>query len=171
MVEIYTNLMDFNWTLLFIWMTVLVLYFICKRFFFEKVHNFMEARTNQIKESFENAEQLNLLAGERLDAYDRKLAEIENEGRDIINKARQRAEIQAKSIIDDANERAHLIIRQAEEEIEKKRLQSIKEMKSQIADLAMLAAEKVLEQQLDAHRQDELVDQIINEAGKSAWQN
>jgi hypothetical protein len=35
----------------------------------------------------------------------------------------------------------------------------------------MLAAEKVLEQQLNVYGQDALVDQIIEEVGKSAWQN
>lgn len=169
--KLHAGLIEFNWTLVFMWLTVITLYFIMKRFFFEKVHNFMEARTNQVKESFENADHVNLLAEEKLDTYNKKLAEIEGEGREIIKNAKVQADMQAKSILDDAGKRAHQIIRQAEEEIEKKRLQAISDMRTQIADLAMLAAEKVLEQQLDDYRQDELIDHIITEAGKSAWQN
>ncbi|HOA43066.1 MAG TPA: F0F1 ATP synthase subunit B [Bacillota bacterium] len=169
--ELYTNLIEFNWTMLFIWMTVLVLYLILKRFFFEKIHNFMEARANQVKESFENADRVNAMAEEKLQAYNQKLAEIEAEGQNIIREARKKADMQAKQILEDANKRANEMIRQAEEEIEKKQLQAIVEMKSQIAELAMLAAEKVLEQQLNVYGQDALVDQIIEEVGKSAWQN
>ncbi len=169
--ELYTNLIEFNWTMLFIWMTVLVLYLILKRFFFEKIHNFMEARANQVKESFENADRVNVMAEEKLQAYNQKLAEIEAEGQNIIREARKKADMQAKQILEDANKRANEMIRQAEEEIEKKQLQAIVEMKSQIAELAMLAAEKVLEQQLNVYGQDALVDQIIEEVGKSAWQN
>lgn len=169
--ELYTNLIEFNWTMLFIWMTVLVLYLILKRFFFEKIHNFMEARANQVKESFENADRVNVMAEEKLQAYNQKLAEIEAEGQNIIREARKKADMQAKQILEDANKKANEMIRQAEEEIEKKQLQAIVEMKSQIAELAMLAAEKVLEQQLNVYGQDALVDQIIEEVGKSAWQN
>ncbi len=169
--ELYTNLIEFNWTMLFIWLTVLVLYLILKRFFFEKIHNFMEARANQVKESFENADRVNVMAEEKLQAYNHKLAEIEAEGQNIIREARKKADMQAKQILEDANKKANEMIRQAEEEIEKKQLQAIVEMKSQIAELAMLAAEKVLEQQLNVYGQDALVDQIIEEVGKSAWQN
>ena len=49
--------------------------------------------------------------------------------------------MQAKQILEDANKRANEMIRQAEE-IEKKRRSAIVEMKSQIAELAMLAAER-----------------------------
>ena len=44
-------------------------------------------------------------------------------------------------------------------------------MKSQIASLAILAAEKLLEQQLETYGQEELIDRIIKEAGSSAWRN
>ena len=76
--ELYAGLIEFNWTMVFIWLTVITLYFIMKRFFFEKVHNFMVSRENAVKESFENAEQVNLLANEKLQTYYKKIANLEN---------------------------------------------------------------------------------------------
>jgi F-type H+-transporting ATPase subunit b len=169
--DIYTGLIEFNWTLIFMWLTILVLYLIMKHFFFEKIHNFMQERSNRIKRSFDEAEELNLKAEETLSTYNKKIEDIEAEGREIIKKAKLQADIQAKNIIREANERASEIIKQAEMDIEKEKLQAISEMRSQIASLAVLAAEKLLEQQLETYGQDELIDRIIKEAGSSAWRN
>lgn len=153
------------------WLTILVLYLVMKHFFFEKIHNFMQERSNRIKRSFDEAEELNLKAEETLSTYNKKIEDIEAEGREIIKKAKLQADIQAKNIIREANERASEIIKQAEMDIEKEKLQAISEMRSQIASLAVLAAEKLLEQQLETYGQDELIDRIIKEAGSSAWRN
>ncbi len=169
--NIYTELIEFNWTLLFIWLTVLVLYLIMKHFFFEKVHNFMENRTSQIKESFENAEQVNQLAAEKLLNYEEKIDQVQTEAREIIKDAKLRADAQAKAIVDDANQRAMEKMQQAEKDIENERLRAIGEMREQIAALAILAAQKVLEQKLEVSGQDELIDQIIQESGGSTWRN
>ncbi len=131
----------------------------------------MQERSNRIKRSFDEAEELNLKAEETLSTYNKKIEDIEAEGREIIKKAKLQADIQAKNIIREANERASEIIKQAEMDIEKEKLQAISEMKSQIASLAVLAAEKLLEQQLETYGQDELIDRIIKEAGSSAWRN
>jgi F-type H+-transporting ATPase subunit b len=169
--DIYTGLIEFNWTLIFMWLTILVLYLVMKHFFFEKIHNFMQERSNRIKRSFDEAEELNLKAEETLSTYNKKIEDIEAEGREIIKKDKLQADIHAKNIIREANERASEIIKQAEMDIEKEKLQAISEMRSQIASLAVLAAEKLLEQQLETYGQDELIDRIIKEAGSSAWRN
>lgn len=167
--EIYTGLIEFNWTLVFMWLTLVVLYLILKHFFFEKVHNFMVARENQVRESFENADRANQLAEDKLTAYEKKIADIEGEGREIIKTAKIKADAQAKDIIDEAGEKAANMIKMAEQEIQRLQQKAVAGMKAEIAGLAILAAEKVLEKQLDASGQAELISEIIEEAGKSGW--
>lgn len=169
--ELYTGLIEFNWTLVFIWMTVIVLYLILKHFFFEKVHNFMVARENEVKDSFENAEKTNLLAEEKLRDYEMRIADIEGEGREIIKNAKQKADAQAKDIIEEANRQAAELIKRAEEEIEREKLRAMADMKVQIANLAIFAAEKIIEKQLDYAGQQEMITGIIEQAGKAEWQN
>jgi len=169
--ELYTGLIEFNWTLLFIWMTLAALYLILKHFFFEKVHNFMVARENQVKDSFANAEKTNLLAEEKLRDYEMKIADIEGEGREIIKNAKQKADAQAKDIIEEANRQAAEMLKRAEEEIEREKLRAMADMKVQIANLAIFAAEKIIEKQLDYAGQQEMIAGIIEQAGKAEWQN
>ena len=167
--EIYTGLIEFNWTLLFIWMTVIALYFILKHFFFEKVHNFMVARENQVRESFENADRANRLADTKLSDYEMKIADLEGDGREIIKKAKIKADAHAQDIIDEANTQASAIIENAEQEIQRMQVRAVNDMKIQIATLAIMAAEKILEKQLDTAGHQELISGIIEEAGRSVW--
>ena len=169
--ELYAGLIEFNWTLVFIWLTVITLYFIMKHFFFEKVHNFMVARENAVKESFENAEQVNLLANEKMDKYDKKIAELESEGREIIRNAKIKADQRAESIIDETNVKVEQMLKRAQEEIDREKAKAIVEMREQIAAMAIFAAEKIIELQLDMSGQEELLAGILDEAGRVSWRN
>jgi F-type H+-transporting ATPase subunit b len=169
--ELYAGLIEFNWTMVFIWLTVITLYFIMKRFFFEKVHNFMVSRENAVKESFENAEQVNLLANEKLETYEKKIANLENEGREIIKNAKLKADERAESIINEANDKVQAMLQRAQEEIEQEKIRAIAEMRQQIAAMAIFAAEKIIEQKLDMSGQEEILSGILDEAGRATWQN
>ena len=131
----------------------------------------MVDRENTVKASFENAESINHLADERLTTYEKKIAEIEGEGREIIKNAKIKADAQAKTIIDQANDKALTMIKKADEEIQREQHRAIAEMKTQIAGLAILAAERILEKKLDFTGQEEMITGIIEEAGKSEWRN
>ncbi len=169
--ELYAGLIEFNWTLVFMWMTLITLYFFMRKFFFEKVHNFMENRKNQIKEAFENAEIANATAEEKLQDYQKKIDEVEVEAREIIRKARMDADAQAKIILDETNDKIMEMRAQAEKEIEAEKHKAISDMREEILNLAMMAAQKVLEQQLDISGQDDFMDKLIQEVEGRSWQN
>ena len=86
-VKLYQGLLEINWNLLFSAITVLVLYLILKHFFFEKVHNFMEARKAAVQASLDQAEAANeeaqtLLADYARQCRDRKACDHQSsEGR------------------------------------------------------------------------------------------
>lgn len=167
---LHTELIEFNLTLVMVLITMFIFYLIMKHFFFEKVHNFMLARQNAVTEAFENAERTSQMADEKLVDYQNQIEQIEVEGREIIKNAKTRAEMQAKSIIDEANEKANELRLQAEREIEREKLKAVNEMKQQIAALAIYAAEKIMEKQIEEAGQAEIIDKIIEQAGRSAWQ-
>lgn len=169
--ELHAGLIEFNWTLVFMWLTLITLYFIMKHFFFEKVHNFMEKRKNQIKEAFENAEIANAAAEEKLLDYQGRIGDIEVEAREIIRKARVDADAQAKVMLDETNDKIMQMRAQAEKEIEEEKHKAIAAMREEILSLAIMAAQKVLEQQIEVSGQDDFMDKIIQEVEGTSWQN
>jgi F-type H+-transporting ATPase subunit b len=169
--DFFSPLISFNLTLVMNWVTVIVLFLILKKFFFEKVHNFIVARQNAVQDAFDNAESMNRVAAERLDTYNKRIAEIEGEGRDIIQKAKIKADDQARRILDEAQQKADAMMDKTQKEIERERQKALSEMKGQVAALALMAAEKILEKDLEIEGQDAFVDQVIEQVGASVWQN
>ncbi|MBK5261874.1 MAG: F0F1 ATP synthase subunit B [Peptostreptococcaceae bacterium] len=169
--HLYAPLISFNWTMVMIWATVIVLFFILKKNFFEKVRNFIAARENEVRDAFSNADLTNKQADERLEDYNKKLSKSENEVREIVRIAKVKADTMAKEIIENANQQASKNIALAEIEIEREKKKALSEVKDEIASLALLAAEKIMEKQIEVDGQSGIIDKIIEQAGSTQWQN
>lgn len=167
----YTGLIEINWSIIMIWITVIVLFLVLKKFFFEKVKNFMETRSNSIQDAFDSAEAVNRRADEKMQNYTKRIANVEAEGREIIRDAKIKADAQAREIIEDANKQATEILNKAEKNIEREKQKAMEEMRKEVAALAMLAAEKIVEREIQNIGQDEIVDEVINKARSTGWQN
>ncbi len=167
--ELYQPLMSLNWNMLFTAITVIVLFFILKHFFFEKVHNFMVQREKEIKDSLDNAAKTNEEADKRLQIYEEKLAGADSESRQILKAARDEAKVQAKEILDDAGEKARALIEHSQKEIRREKYNARKELQEELSTLAVMAAEKIVEKELNPEDQKEIVDKIIEEAEEKPW--
>ncbi len=167
----YTGLIEINWSIIMIWVTVIVLFLVLKKFFFEKVKNFMETRSNSIQDAFDSAEAVNRRADEKMQNYTKRIANVEAEGREIIRDAKIKADAQAREIIEDANKQATEIMNKAEKNIEREKQKAMEEMRKEVAALAMLAAERIVEREIQNIGQDEIVDEVINKARSTGWQN
>ena len=168
---VYTGLIEINWSIVMIWITVIVLFLVLKKFFFEKVKNFMETRSNSIQDAFDSAEAVNRRADEKMQNYTKRIANVEAEGREIIRDAKIKADAQAREIIEDANKQATEIMNKAERNIEREKQKAMEEMRKEVAALAMLAAERIVEREIQNIGQDEIVDELINKARSTGWQN
>ena len=167
----YTGLIEINWSIIMIWITVIVLFLVLKKLFFEKVKNFMETRSNSIQDAFDSAEAVNRRADEKMQNYTKRIANVEAEGREIIRDAKIKADAQAREIIEDANKQATEIMNKAEKNIEREKQKAMEEMRKEVAALAMLAAERIVEREIQNIGQDEIVDEVINKARSTGWQN
>ena len=166
---VYEPLLALNWNLLFSVITVLVFVLILNKFFFEKVHNFMEERENEVRTQFETAEENNRLAEQKLMDYEERIKNYQSEGREIIKAAKDDAKVQAQSILDDAKEKARVAIEKSEAEIERQKNNARRELKDEIGSLAVMAAERIIEKELSDRNQSEIVDKIIREAEEERW--
>lgn len=169
-VHLYQDLLTVNWNLLFSLITVVVLVLILKKFLFEKVHNFMEERSQEVANTLQQAADTNTLADQKLADYEAKIAGAESEKREIIKNAVAEAKVQADEVVAQANIQAEQVKEKARKEIERDKKIAKKELQKEVGALAMLAAGKILEQELDASKQEAVVNKIIEEAEETAWE-
>lgn len=167
----YSELIEFSPTFFVLLFNMLILFVVLRYFFWDKVKGFMDARQRALLESFEQAKSTNELADKKLEEYEARIADIESEAREIVRDARLKAVAQGKTIVENANKRATAMIMAAEKDIERQREEALSELQQQIAGLAIFAAERILEKQLDINAQDEMFNKILKEAGNVKWQN
>lgn len=149
----------------------LILVGVLTKFLYKPFLGVLEERKKKIQDAFDSAEMMNKRADEKMANYTARIANVEEEGREIIKEAKQRAEAQAADIISDANEKASQIIAAAQRQIELDKQKAADEMKQQVAALAMMAAEKIVERDIAQIGQEQIVDEIIEQAGSGQWQN
>ncbi len=149
----------------------LILLAVLTKFMYRPFLENLERRKQMIEDAISNAEAVNKRADEKMNNYNKRIAGAEREAAGIINDAKIKADKQAAQIIDDANERAALIMRKAEQEIERQKDAAVTEARDQIGMLAVMAAEKIIEKELDEEGQTQIIDSILDEAGAARWQN
>ena len=152
---------------LFFWQAVLflALVFLLRKFAWKPILDSVNDREEGIKNALDSAEKAKLEM-ENLQADNQKLlkearAERETmlkEARDIKNKMIEEAKDQAK-------EEANKLIQQAQATIETEKKAAIAELKSQVANLSIDIAEKVVREELsNKDKQIKLVESMLGEA-------
>ena len=169
--EMTQGLIEFNWTSLMIVANLLILYIILKKFFWEKIRQFMKERENAVRDAFDSAEAMNRRADEKMRNYSARIANVEEEGREIIRQARAQADVQAQEIIEDARKQASELMAKTERNIELEKAKAMEEMRQEIGVLALMAAEKIVGREIENIGQDRIVDDVIDQARSTGWQS
>lgn len=141
------------------------------KFLYKPFLELMDNRKQSIQDALDNAEMTNRRADEKMQNYNKRIARVEEEGREIIREAKQKADMQAAAIIEDANSKAADIILKAEQSIEREKEKAMEEMRQEIAALAILVAEKIVEQEIQRVGQEAIVDEVIKQARSTGWQS
>ncbi len=158
------GLFEFNWNYVFAIITFLVMFWILYHFFFQKVHDYMEARAQSVQDTLDNAAKKQRRANKKMKAYEKQIAGVEEEGRQIIQDAQKEARAQADRIIDEANAQAHDAIMRSRQEIERQQQAARRQLRREVGDLAVEAAGKILEKEISPEDHREIIDQVLSDA-------
>jgi F-type H+-transporting ATPase subunit b len=130
---------------------------------FPRIRQAVQARESKIQGDLEEAEKAKNEAQSQLDEYKQQLADARSEANRIIEEARQQAEQVRRDLTEKAEKEAEGIVARAQEQIQAERNRTVQELQSQIADMSIELAEKVVGRSLDDSSQRELVDAYIRE--------
>lgn len=157
------------WQIIFTIGNVLILAWFLKRFLFVPVKTMMDKRTSEIAATIAEADQKNAEAEQILASYQSKIAEAQSESRDIIQKAQGTAEKRAEEILADAKAESQKIKERAYKDIELEKDKAFRSIKGEVAEIAVLATEKLLGKTIDKDTNQSLIDAVIGEIGDETW--
>ncbi|MCT4619023.1 MAG: F0F1 ATP synthase subunit B [Marinisporobacter sp.] len=165
------GLVELSWTTVFQIANTIILFLALRKLLFKPVSEFMQSRKDDIAASIEEAQGKNKEAETLKKEYETKLQFAEDEGRQIIKEASQKAEKRASDIVKNAEKEATQILERTESEIKRKKEQAMNELKDEMASLALIAAGKIIDKTLDEKEHHGLIQEFINEVGDARWQN
>jgi F-type H+-transporting ATPase subunit b len=123
----------------------------------------MDQRSDRIRESLEAADRAREEASRSQQDTQQQLNESRIEGQRLIEQAREMAERYRNDEKDRARQEAEAFIARAREDIQRERDIAIQEVRSHFADLAIAAAERVIERSLDRDAHSELIANVLEE--------
>jgi F-type H+-transporting ATPase subunit b len=136
---------------------------ILRKFLFKAAGDLFAARQRDVEVFYSAAEDDRKAAEELKAEYEKHLAEIDAEMRAKITEAAKEGQTLREEIVAEAREKADQVLARAEEEIGREKDKAILEIKTRVADLAVGAAGKLIEERLDDAKHRQLVDNYIDE--------
>ncbi len=162
------SLIDVNpgvifWTVV----TFVLLLLILKKFAWKPILIALEQRETAIKESLERAEKANKDAQKVLSENQASLEKADEESKKIISQSRVYAEKLKEQILRESEAEAKKIIENASAEIERKKDAAFDELKTQISEIAIRAAEIILKENLNKEAQIKVLNNYIDQINKN----
>ena len=131
------------------------------------VRNMEKAREERIRNDLEGAERARAAAESEKSQYDKLLADARNEAGRIIDEARQSAETVRRDLIARAEQEASERREAAAADIANQRAQAMAQLRSDVAQLSIDLAGRIVERNLDSDTNRQLVDSFIDQVGRS----
>ncbi|MBQ3666858.1 MAG: F0F1 ATP synthase subunit B [Elusimicrobiaceae bacterium] len=144
----------------------LLLVFLLKKFAWGPILGALEKREAQIESDKQTAAQARKSAEELKKELDERLAQISNEAAQKMGAAVKAGEAQKEQLLAQAKEQAERLLAQATQQIEAEKNKALADVRSEIASISMLAASRVVGQDLQADNADKIVAQVLEEVQK-----
>lgn len=154
---------------LVIWLALvfLLLLGILKRYAWGPITSALEDRERNIDESIQRAEKALVEARQLQADNERARREAEHEAQRLLRAAREQADHLRNEEVHKTREQIQHLRDQAQAEIEREKDSALDALRAEVADLAIQAAEIILQENLDAPRQRRLVETFIDELPKN----
>jgi F-type H+-transporting ATPase subunit b len=154
---------------LIIWTIVsfLVLLIVLSKYAWKPIMKMLREREDHIRDALEQAERARIEAAEMIKQNEKNLARAEEEYQKMIREGKAVAEKMKEEIVAKAKQQAQQELQQATAEIQHSVDTAKMQLRAEIADLAIKATEKILEETLDEKKQKKLADSVISQLPKN----
>src|SRR5215213_8866761 len=130
---------------------------------FPRIGEALDRRQRAIEESIDMAERTRSEADQLLAEYRERLTAARQQADDIVARSRKAGEQLEADFVNRGKERREELLEQARRDIEAETRRAIQEIRAEVADLTIMATEKVTRKTLTSADQRRLVDEAVAE--------
>jgi F-type H+-transporting ATPase subunit b len=153
------------WTLIAFGSTFLIL----RKYAYPLISDALEKRRRQIEESIEYAAQMRQEADKLLEEYRARLKEAREQADDILVRSRKAAEAYEQEVKEKSRQDHQEALERTRREIEAETRRALDEIRKEVADLTIIATEKVTRKSLTGDDQKRLIEEALSEVDFSAF--
>jgi F-type H+-transporting ATPase subunit b len=147
------------WTLIAFFVTYLLL----RKLAFPRIQEALQRRQKAIDDSIDAAERTRREAEELLGEYRERLKEARKQADEIMDRARKAGEAHERDTVEEGRRRREELLEATRRDIETETQRAIQELRKEVANLTVLATEKVTRKALDDADQRRLVEEALSE--------
>jgi len=152
------------WTLIAFGIT----YYLLSKLAFPKIAEALDKRRKAIDESIEAATRAKVEADKLLEEYRERLKEAREQADDIVARSRRAADAFADQSKAEAKQTREELMEATRRDIESETRRALDEIRKEVADLTVIATEKVTRKSLDDDDHRRLIEDALSEVDFSA---
>jgi F-type H+-transporting ATPase subunit b len=134
-----------------------------QRLAFPRIGEFLDRRSKAIEESIDAAERTRVEADMLLEEYRARLREAREQAEDIVSRARKAADRVQEEQLAQAKESREELMERTRRDIEAETRRALEEIRAEVANLTVLATEKLARKSLDDEDHRRLIDEALSE--------
>lgn len=155
-------MLSFNLTSIVNLLGFLAFMLLMYRLLYKPYFDMTDKRKQEVEKNLNEAEKLRLETQKGKEDLDRRLSEIDDERRKIIEKANEQAQNIVKAAQEEANEQRKNILDKAEKEAEEIKERASRELQTKIVSLAVAISSMILKEQIDKRKNEEIIRRAID---------
>ena len=139
----------------------LALLWLLRKFLFKPVTEVLTSRQQEIRSSYQAADEDRATAAGLRQEYEQRLAGIEAEARQKIQAAIKEGQAHQAALLAEAREQAEKVLQRGQEELQRDYRKAMAQLRTDVVDLAIGSARKLIERSLDDATHRALVEGFI----------
>lgn len=133
---------------------------------YKPIMNMLDQRAARIKESVDNAERIKQQLASAQQDYAAQIEQARKESQAIIVQADQIGERIRQEAQAEARKEAEEFLAKAQAQIERDKRQAVAELRKEVADVAIMAAGKIVARSLDSEAHYRLIEETLRDSDK-----
>jgi F-type H+-transporting ATPase subunit b len=130
---------------------------------FKPLRKTLDARAQRIQESLEEAERVKQQAVQSDEEFKKRMEEAQRQSAVVIEQGREQGHQEREKILEEAQTKAQQFVQDARVQLDLERRDAARETRRQVAGLAVLAAGRLVGEDLDTEKHRRLAEQYAGE--------
>ncbi|MBF7093900.1 F0F1 ATP synthase subunit B [Streptococcus sp. HF-1907] len=145
--------------------SVILLLVLIRVFAWNQITGIFEARAEKIANDIDSAASARKEAEEYAAKREKELSQAKDDAGEIIESAKETGQAKGDQIIAEAKAEADRLKEKANQDIAQSKAEALAGVKSEVSDLTVLLAEKIMTKNLDKEAQSHLIDSYLDKLG------